>query len=143
MNEASDGVSDKSNDSKNDVKGKTEDKSDGNTTSNLNENASRPTKMVESAGHKSTSAADSKSDKSRNDKFNGDRKYESRDRPPYKGVNGIRPSSGRGRRDDDRRSSPSKPFRKEGRDNRGSVSSNSYRKENDVKKNGKNIFFCI
>ncbi|KAL4241086.1 Serine/threonine-protein kinase smg1 [Mactra antiquata] len=133
MNEASDGVSDKSNDCKNDVKGKTEAKGNENSTSNLNENASRPTKMVESASQKSTSAADSKSDKFKNDRFNGYKKYDSRDRYPYKGDNGMRPSpGGRGQRDDDRRSGPNKPFRKDSRDTRGSVS--SYHKDNDVKK---------
>lgn len=140
MNEASDGLKENSEERQDGAKEKTESKTEGNSTQTLAENASRPTKMVENSGQKSTSA-DSKSEKVKNDKYFNDRKYESRDRPPYRGVNGYRPSpgGGRGRRDDDRRSSPNKQFR---RDTRGPLSSGSYRKESDIKKNsGVYIFF--
>jgi hypothetical protein len=131
MNEASDGLKDNSEERNDATKEKTDTKTEGNATQNIAENASRTTKMVENSGQKSTSA-DSKSEKVKNDKYFNDRKYESRDRPPYRGVNGYRPSpGGRGRRDDDRRSSPNKQFR---RDSRGPINSGSYRKESDLKK---------
>lgn len=130
MNEASDGVREtsieKQDGSQADVVENEPDKSD----SNLRENASRNQKMV-------TSTSESKSDKSKTEKGSAERRYESRDRGSYRGVNGVKPGpSGRGRRDEDRRGSPTKPFRKQ--DPKSSGGPSSYRRdstrEQDLKK---------
>lgn len=113
MNEDSDGVRDKSVDIKNDGQSKGEENGGGKPTQNLTENASRNSKIVENGPTKLSSASESRaSDKTKSDRYASyDKRYDFRDRG-YKNANGVKGGpSGRGRRDDDRRSSPSKPYR--------------------------------
>ena len=153
MNELSDSERDKTSDKKDGAVTKDSSRNGDSVEPNSNENASRPIKMVESSSQKSSSAnSDSKSEKSKPpDKYNNDRQYDSKDRPPYRGVNGVRPSPGsRGRRDEDRRPSPTKQnFRNDRRNERDGrmssrgANSGSYRdrRDNDKKQTGNGNFF--
>ena len=116
MSELSDGEINKSLDRRDEVLAKASSKGGEFGSTNLIENASRPSKMVESGQRNSAAAADNKSDKPKlyERSSERERKYDSRDRFPNKSINGAKSSpTGRGRRDDDRRPSPVKrEFRK-------------------------------
>ena len=113
MNEVSDGKREKSSDRKDETQERDAQKDGGKGATNLTENASRNPKMVENATSKSSSSSDSKYSEKPKDRYSSDKRYDTRDRPPYKNANGYK-SGGRGRRDDDRRPSPSKPYRGRG-----------------------------
>ncbi|WAQ96320.1 SMG1-like protein [Mya arenaria] len=128
MNEASDGVRDKSSDRKDESQSKDMGKEGGKSTSSLSENASRTPKMVENSGSKQPASDLKPSERYRSDRPSYDKRYESRERPPYGNVNGYKPS-GRGRRDFDRRPPKTgKPYRGRG-DFKGAGGAGSYRRD--------------
>ena len=101
--------------------------------SNVNENASSlPTKMVESSQKSSAATADVKPTRTKPPDKDSERKVEPRDKIPPK-YNGIKSGPVRSRREDDRRPSPLKTYR---RPELKSPSSGSYRRESESKRPG-------
>ena len=140
MNEASDGVRESTIDKQDGCQVALVENEADKTDSNLSENASRNQKMVENSATKLSSSSDQKVDKSKSDKGSTEKKYESRDRGSYRGVNGVKAvPSGRGRREDDRRSSPTKPFRRQDPKSSGTYRRDSNRELEPKKAFGKTI----